>query len=144
MALICFDTHIMIWGVKKEASLGQEANIEKAISLIKKCETDGDDIMVPSIVLAEFLCGVDPILQHEVAEFIRTTFIVPPFDAQAALKFTEMWNNKQNRGQQISRAEMKADYMIIATAVVKGADCIYSEDQGLKRFAQGFINVKPL
>ena len=39
---------------------------------------------------------------------------------------------------------MKADYLIMATALAKGADCIYSEDAGLKKFAQGHINVRPL
>lgn len=39
---------------------------------------------------------------------------------------------------------MKADLMIIATALAKGASCIYSEDSGLKKFAQDYIDGKPL
>lgn len=39
---------------------------------------------------------------------------------------------------------MKADFMIAATALARGADCIYSEDIGLRRFAQDYIDVRPL
>ena len=39
---------------------------------------------------------------------------------------------------------MKADFMIAATALSRGASCIYSEDAGLRKFAQDYISVKPL
>jgi PIN domain nuclease of toxin-antitoxin system len=34
MDLVCFDTHIIIWGIKQQATAGQEANIDKAKNLI--------------------------------------------------------------------------------------------------------------
>jgi len=130
MNLVCFDTQIIIWGVKRQATPGQEDNIDKA-----KCEKDGIDIMVPSVVVAEILCALEPGLH-----------IVPPFDTQAALHFAEMWRNKKQLKDEsgISRAEMKADYMITATAIARGAKCIYSQDAGLKKFAQDYIDVRPL
>lgn len=39
---------------------------------------------------------------------------------------------------------MKIDRMIVATAVSRKADCIYSEDEGLKAFAEGYIPVYPI
>lgn len=42
MNLVCFDTHIIIWGIKKQATPGQEGNIEKAKDLIEMCEKDYD------------------------------------------------------------------------------------------------------
>jgi hypothetical protein len=38
MTLVCFDTHIIIWGVKGQATSGQEDKIDKAKYLInQKC-----------------------------------------------------------------------------------------------------------
>lgn len=146
MDLVCFDTHIIIWGVRGKATSGQENNIEKAKYLISKCEEDGIKIMVPSVVVAEFLCALESRLHSDVSELMHRRFIVSPFDTQAALYFAEMWRNKKQTKDEsgISRAEMKADYMITATAIARGAACIYSEDVGLKKFAQDYIDVKPL
>jgi predicted nucleic acid-binding protein len=146
MSSVCFDTHILIWGVRGQATKGQEHNIEKARYLINQCGEEGIKIMVPSVVVAEFLCGVDPELSGAASQLMHDRFIVLPFDTQAALHFAEMWRNKKHlKGEiGISRAEIKADLMIIATAVARGAKCIYSEDVGLKNTAQGYIEVKPL
>lgn len=51
MDLVCFDTQIIIWGVKRQATPGQEDNIDKAKYLINTCEENGIDIMVPSVVV---------------------------------------------------------------------------------------------
>ena len=146
MDLVCFDTHIIIWGVREKATLGQEDKIEKSKYLISMCEKNGIKIMVPSVVIAEVLCALEPRLHSAVSELMHRRFIVPPFDTQAALHFAEMWRNKKQPKDEsgISRSEMKADYMIIATARARGANCIYSEDSGLKKFAQDYVDVKPL
>ncbi len=148
MDLVCFDTHIIIWGVRRKATSGQEDRIEKSEYLINKCEKDGIKIMVPSVVVAEVLCALDPGLHNAVSELMHHRFIVPPFDTQAALHFAKMWRDKKqlkdDGEMSISRAEMKADFMITATALARGASCIYSEDAGLKKFAQDYIDVRSL
>jgi predicted nucleic acid-binding protein len=146
MDLVCFDTQIIIWGVKKQATPGQEDNIDKAKYLISTCEQQKINIMVPSVVVAEVLCALDPGLHNAFSELMHRRFIVPPFDTQAALHFARMWRNKKQPKDEsgISRAEMKADFMIIATALARRAECIYSQDIGLKKFAQDYIDVKPL
>jgi predicted nucleic acid-binding protein len=133
-------------GVRGKATAGQEDNIEKAKYLIRECERDGIKMMVPSIVVAEVLCALEPQLHSAVSEFMHRRFIVPPFDTQAALHFAGMWSKqKQLKGKHgISRAEMKADLMITATALAKGAKWIYSEDIGLRKFAHDYIEVRPL
>jgi predicted nucleic acid-binding protein len=146
MDLVCFDTQIIIWGVKKQATPGQEDNVDKAKYLISICERDKIEIIVPSVVVAEILCAIDPSLHNAFSELMHRRFIVPPFDTQAALHFAEMWRSKKQIKDDsgIKRAEMKADFMIAATAMARGAKCIYSEDLGLKKFAQDYIDIKPL
>jgi hypothetical protein len=50
---ICFDTAPLIWGVRGDASPGQEPMIERARSFIAELTTKGFAIMVPSPVIAE-------------------------------------------------------------------------------------------
>jgi predicted nucleic acid-binding protein len=99
--------------------------------------------MIPSIVVAEFLCEIEPEKHHAVNEFMHRRFIIPPFDTQAALRFADIWR-KRRKEKVIARAEMKADFMITATAMARGANCIYSKDAGLRRFAQDYIEVRAL
>jgi hypothetical protein len=80
MDLVCFDTHIIIWGVRGRATSGQEDKIEKAKYLIGKCEKDNIKIIVPSVVVAEVLCALEPKLHNAVSELMHRKFIVPPFD----------------------------------------------------------------
>lgn len=145
MDLVCFDTHVIIWGIRGKATPGQENRIEKAQYLINSCEKNGTKMMIPSVVVAEVLCALDSKSHSAVSELMHRSFIVPPFDTQAATYFAKMWRNKkQVKDKAVSRAEMKADFMIAATALSRGASCIYSEDAGLRKFAQDYISVKPL
>jgi predicted nucleic acid-binding protein len=146
MKLICFDTQIIIWGVRKYATVRQEINIEKAKYLIESCEKEQIKIMIPSVVVAEVLCALEPSLHNSFNQLITRKFMVMPFDTQAALYFAKLWREKKQIKDtiEISRSEMKADFMIVATALARGADCIYSEDKGLRKFAQDYIKVKPL
>ncbi len=146
MQLVCFDTQIIIWGVKNQATPGQEENIDKAKLLIRICEDNGSRVMVPSVVVAELLCALAPELHNSFSEQMHRQFIVPLLDTQAALHFANLWKNRQNQRPLtgISRSEMKADFMIISIALARGANCIYSEDSGLRNFAQQYIDVKPL
>lgn len=145
MDLVCFDTHVIIWGIRGKATPGQENRIEKARHLINLCEKNDTKMMVPSVVVAEVLCALEPKSHSAVSELMHRSFIVPPFDTQAATYFAKMWRNrKQVKDKAVSRAEMKADFMIAATALSRGASCIYSEDAGLRKFAQDYISVRPL
>lgn len=102
--------------------------------------------MVPSIVVAELLCNLDPKVHNDFNKLILRNFIVPPFDSQAALYFGKIWQQKRQGHNKVgvSRAEMKADFMITATALARGAKCIYTEDIALQKFARDFIEVRPL
>ncbi|NJL57616.1 PIN domain-containing protein [bacterium] len=148
--MVCFDTHVIIWGIKREATAGQEGKIAQAESLISSCEENKINIMIPSIVFAEVICNLDSKLQNELSAVMTRRFIIPPFDTRAALYFAQMWKEAWGRRKgldeniRVSREHMKADLMIIATARSNGAYCIYSEDASLKLFACDYIDVKPL
>lgn len=51
--MVCLDTHVLIWGIKEEASPGQEDMVQRAKSYIKYLVDRGVGLMVPAPVVAE-------------------------------------------------------------------------------------------
>jgi predicted nucleic acid-binding protein len=151
MAVVCLDTQTLIWGIKREASPGQENMILKAECLIRDLYETRTDVIIPALVVAELLM---PLKEEDYSGFlsqINQKFMVVPFDTSAAAHFATLWKawrdrnpNQGGKMRQPTRAEMKTDLMIIATAISRQADCIYSEDSDIDKFAQGRIVIKTL
>ncbi|MCT0199921.1 PIN domain-containing protein [Synechococcus sp. CS-1325] len=147
MSQVCVDTHILIWGVKEQSEPGQEEMIPKAKELLKRCERDGKLILVPSIVVAEFLTGIPPSVHGEVLELLSGWCQIQPFDALCASVFAKLWQEKTALGvvadirkdNVATRQELKADCMIVSTAVANKSETICTHDTALMRFAQGSV-----
>ena len=152
MKTICLDTHILIWGIKEQSSLGQEEMIPRAKRFLRHLESEHNIVLVPSVVVAELLMSIPPNLHATVTNLLDKGFVIPPFDLQASTHFARIWQDKQNQGvieqlkhnYQAKREEIKADCLIVATALSRGAECIYSYDSKLKIFASGHINVEDI
>ena len=154
MSLVCFDTMIVVWGIQGWANNNQDIMIDRANQAIIDCQENNHKIIIPSIVLAEILSGIDAKTRKGFHELVSKNFLVIPFDTLAALEFANLWDNKINRdkiksdlngkGIKITRAEMKADLMIISTAKSKNSDFIYSHDEKLMSCAEGIIDVRYL
>lgn len=153
METVCLDTNIMIWGVKGEASPGQESNIPKAEALLKNIAKDKNlEPCITSVVLAELLVKV-PLEQHEAFKRkLSEAFQILPFDALAAKEFGAIWNKNVSdgvvkelkEGKRRSKHELKADCMILATAASRRVSCLYSHDRGIKKLGEGVVEVKDL
>jgi len=147
MSLVCFDTQVVIWGIKQQATPGQEGMIEKAKYLIQTCTEDGKRIIIPSVVIAELLMPIDPNSHQAFSALMQKRFIISTFDLKAASYFAKVWQERKQEREYLinnalaTRAELKADSMIIATAVASGASCIYSHDIPLRKCATSFIEV---
>lgn len=152
MALVCLDSHILVWGIKEEANPGQEIMIPKAKRFISWLDEENYDVIIPSIVIGELLMRV-PTNEHEaVTNFFGKRFKIPSYDLMAASCYATIWQ-KRNEDKTISylkeklrasREELKADCQIVAIAVTQKASCIYSYDEKLKRFAEDFIEVREM
>ncbi|MEL6779389.1 MAG: PIN domain-containing protein [Cyanobacteria bacterium J06597_16] len=149
MEIVCFDTQVIVWGIKQKATPGQEDMVAKAKFLIEQCKKEETAILIPALVVAELLM---PLPTEEYGTFtalLHKNFRVIPFDTRAAAIFANLWKDWQKKKNklpdsflsQATRAEMKTDYMIIATALAQGATCIYSEDRKLKKFAEEHLKV---
>lgn len=138
------DTQILLWAIKR-VEPGREAEIARAVSLVEDLTTQGIAIMIPSIVLAEYLVFYDPAEQPAQSSMLRKNFFVAPFDPVAAEIAAELYSQRliaqarEETGQ--SKHALKADVKIIATAIAHRANCIYSHDGQFESFARGRIAV---
>lgn len=151
MRLVCLDNHVLIWGIKEEATEGQESMIPRAKAFIESLDNPDYSVLIPTIVIGEFLMRIPVDMHATVMNLFNRSFIVAPFDMIAASKFAEIWQTK--KAQEVinelvksgkTREELKVDRMIVAIAVSREAECIYSHDEALKIFAQGYIAVKEI
>lgn len=146
MAVVCIDTHILIWGIQRFARSGQEEQKDRAHALLVQLEKEKAIIVVPSIVIGEFLFGL-PIEQHpRFQDMISRRFVVVPYDLPAAMQFARIMREKKTAdeievlmGAGATRAALKADAMIIATALSVKASGIYGHDRHMRRLCESFI-----
>lgn len=148
MKIVCLDNHALIWGIKEQCADGQEDMIPLTKKFIESIDND-TSVLIPAIVVAEFLMPIPQELHAMVINLFNKNFIIAPFDALCASKFSTIWNTNKNEAQELlksgaTRAELKADTFIVATAVARNAECIYSYDKWIKTIANGFINVKEI
>lgn len=148
--IYCIDSNIVIWGIKKQSSAGQEEMIARAEQIFAKADELQDYIVIPTIVLSEILAPELPHIRAKYIDVFRKHFIVAPFDERAALKYAEIMHERFEEVKNLAvatnnpRQKTKVDHMIIATAIVYNANAIYSTDGGLKSFASGLIDVRDL
>jgi predicted nucleic acid-binding protein len=147
--LICIDANIIIWGIKRQATGGQENMIKRAEQFFKWVDQSGHDILVPSIVLAEILIAEPPEKRAKFLEILSRSFTIGSFDVACSLKCAEILHGKVKEASDLSKGlggkqKMKVDKMIIATALRYNAGCIYTHDGGLSAFAKDLIPTREL
>lgn len=128
---------------------GQEEMIERTRQFIEQCQTDGIRILVPSVVVGELLTAIEVQYHPMTLNLLQSAFVVPPYDAAASAIFARLWQKKQESGAidrirnelAATRQELKADCMIVATAVAQKADVLYSHDAKLRSFAADEMEV---
>lgn len=150
MALVCIDNHVLVWGIRKTATPGQEGMIERTAQLLEYLDTMRTRVIVPAPVVAEFLTAIDESEHARVLQTLQEKFIIAPFDALAALATARVRRkNRQTRLeatiraelQDVVRAQVAVDHMIVGIAVANKVDLLYTEDAALKRFAEPHVNV---
>ena len=112
-------------------------------------------VIVPSVVVAEFLAGI-PTVQHQgLLDVHNRRFQIPPFDTRTAALAAELWRDAAARNPSLKdqvreafpgteKAKIKADLMILATALVRKADILYTHDGPLRKIAEERIEVRDL
>ena len=148
--ICCIDSNTFIWGIKKKAVAGQEDMIPRAEYLFDWLNDEGHQILIPTVVIAEVLAP-EPLEKYPVLmETINKGFMVVDFDVRAASRYGQLFINKIPEVKNAAKAsnikvqKMKVDHLIISCALIHGAACIYSTDNGLRIFGQKYIDVRDL
>ena len=153
MSLIVVDTQILIWAVKREATPGQEPMIEKAARYLEHLDKCKDQIIIPSVVVSEFLANVPDEREAAVLKALEKRFMVIPFDTLAAVYAARIWRKnsegnpspiQQLKADNFTKAKIKADIQIIGTALARKAARITTHDDGLIKNANGHIDAGPM
>lgn len=147
--LVCIDSQIFIWGIKTQSSPTQQEMIPKAKSFIEWLDENDYKLLLPVPMLAELLSPVPALDQPKIMALIDKRFQIASFDSLAAYKCAELIHLslttqeliEYRKQHSVPKNKIKFDCMIAAIAITRKATCIYSEDEGLKRFAAGQINV---
>lgn len=148
---VCFDTSILIWGIKGESSHGQDHMVEKARALIKDLEEKKINIAIPAPVVAELTINCSKDEREKYFNDVSRKFKILPFDLKAAKICSEKYNERLNErnGQnteddpvKMIKAKMKYDILILSIAVSNGIKVIYSHDNDIKKLGNGLIDVR--
>lgn len=148
MPLVAFDANTCIWGIKQQATAGQGNMIGLADTLIKTLTKHSVDILLPAPVVSELMRGMTPPQSISFYGMLDKKFEIGEFDAKATVVLGEILNHHYSIGKYktlgISKTAMKYDAYIIAIAVSKGVECIYSEDPDFTTIAAHFVPIHTL
>lgn len=151
MDLYCIDTQLLIWGQQNKASKNEESLRERAIQFFQEIDNNSNiQLLIPSVVLSEFLVDFKKVDHIKWLQIFSQKYIIAPFDAMAASLCAELWQLKHNSKEikelkeKSKRNVIKADFQIVATAIVHGATCIYSYDDDFKKIANARIEIRIL
>lgn len=152
---VCLDNNILIWGIRGIASLGQESMIGRAKVLLKELDDENAEVLIPAVVVAEFLTGVPKDQHVELLNVLNRRFQVPPFDVRAAAVAAALSRDFAERKPPLRESiqaevpgilsvKIKADVQILATAIARRADVLYTHDRSLIKMATGLLEVREL
>jgi len=134
----------LVWGIKQ---VGNRDYLRRARWLFEELDRDDARIIVPAVVVAEYLTNVPEHLRMGVLAEFTGRFFVAPFDAKCAPVSARLWQ-KGRRGRvgrnPGDRKCLRADTLIIATAYVHGAREFYSGDAKCRKLAEGLMDPKDL
>ena len=139
------DTMVLQWAIRRKG--GSADKIKHALYLFAEFEREHAQIIVPSVVVAEFLIGVHPEAWPAVVASFTERFLVEPFDTKDTIMAATLWNyGKAHRAMGIpgARVRLRSDTLIIATAVGHGATEFYTDDDDCFAMAGKVMTAKRL
>jgi predicted nucleic acid-binding protein len=125
--IVAIDSMTLVWGIRKR---GSKENLEHAAILFAELERDDATIIVPAVVVAEYLIPV-PSEDRDNTVTALQRFQIEPFDVRDAVLAAKLWSDGKTRRQMASagaRICLRADTLIVATAKNRGAREFYTDD----------------
>ena len=136
---------ILVWGIRRD---GTEEQQQRARWLFESLEQQDDaQIIIPSVVLAEYLSPVKESEHANVMAEVSNRFIVAPFDVRCASLAAKLFKSgrpdRSTSGTEWRKC-LRADTLIIATAKIHGAKVLYSGDRNCLSLARSVMDARDL
>lgn len=143
--IVSLDTMTLVWAIRKK---GPSDKVTHARYLFQHLEKDNAQIVIPSVVIAEYVVPLKNRKEREeVIARMGDRFLIAPFDAKDAALAAQLWSEgRKEREMQKkgARVLLKADALIIATAFGHGARIFYTDDDDCLRMATTVMEAKKL
>jgi predicted nucleic acid-binding protein len=137
------------WTMRKDQKEKKTQDVRemqrRARLLMRMLDEQKAKVIIPSVVIAELLAGVEPQKHTKLLAEFNEHFFCPSFDIQAAPLAAKLWQFEHGlrnvqpglpKDQRSPRNVLKADTMIIATAKLAGASVFYSHEARCRRLAE--------
>jgi predicted nucleic acid-binding protein len=144
--IVAVDSQTLVWGVRRD---GTDEQKQRAKWLFDALDAEDAQIIVPSVVVAEYLTPISPEKHDAVIASISGRFLIAPFDvlcASLAAELFQIGKPLREMGAQAPdcRKCLRADTLIIATAKVKGATVLYCGDTRCRKLATRIMTAQDL
>lgn len=142
--IVCIDTQALVWAVRRQ---GTPAELDRGQLLFERLQEDNAQVVIPSIVIAEYLVPSEKKLHPSIIEAINRRFLIKPFDVHCASLAAELFKSgkpMRPNGVPFGREILRSDTLIIATAVVHKAKVFYSDDGDCRALASTVMDARPL
>ncbi len=143
--IVAIDAMALAWGVRKDptATAEQLMRAEWLFDMLDEIEAQ---IIVPTVVLSEYLVPIDPSKRQASIAEASQRFLIAPFDVRATALAAELFlKGKAMRGIGATpgvpgipgeRNLLKNDTIVIATACTAGASVLYTHDGQCRELAR--------
>lgn len=133
--IVAVDSMTLVWGLRQ---VGTEKQCRDAKWLFDQFTARKTQVILADIAVSEYLTAIDPEQHSQVVETLKKRFLLCPFTTDCASQAAKLFRaGKQLRVQGIpgGRAILRADSLIVATAKIHGAGCLYSNDNDCRELA---------
>lgn len=146
--LVAMDSQTLAWCVWREGTMQPTPEQrQRAIWLIEELDEMNAQILIPTIVVAEYLVPIDRSKHAATIAAITKRFIIKPFDvhcASLAATLFDVGKPKRPQGVPMGRECLRSDTMIIATAKVHAAKLFYTNDAHCLELAKTVLDARNL
>jgi predicted nucleic acid-binding protein len=131
--IVAVDSMTLVWGVRGDRTEGDGADGQRrnANWLFQQFTERKTQVIVAAVSVAEYLTPLDSAKHRAAIDVLNQRFLLQPFTSDCAALAADLFGRgKKMRvgGVPGGRPILRADTLIIATAKIHGAACLYTND----------------
>jgi predicted nucleic acid-binding protein len=132
-SIVAVDSMTLVWGVRGDRTEGDGADEQRrnANWLLQLFSARKTQVIVAAVSVAEYLTPLASTKHRAAIDVLNQRCLIQPFTSDCAALAAELFSlGKKMRvgGVAGGRAILRADTLIIATARIHGAACLYTND----------------